>query len=125
MEDGIDADVLMDYVEFQIFPSQNRYESHICYGNKLVTAASGLLEQLILHSPKIKSLHSKGSDANFRFRPLGNLSDAKWFTKSTLIRYTQPSYTSNCLLNFFSELPYPHTSIPVFPGFFVLSAHHL
>ncbi|KAK4734212.1 hypothetical protein R3W88_008473 [Solanum pinnatisectum] len=87
MEDGIDADVLMDYVEFQIFPSQNRYESHICYGNKLVTAASGLLEQLILHSPKIKSLHSKGSDANFRFRPLGNLSDAKWFTKFTLIRF--------------------------------------
>ncbi|MCE0482059.1 hypothetical protein HAX54_040438 [Datura stramonium] len=87
MEDGIDADVLMDYVEFQIFPSQNRYESHICYGNKLETAASGLLEQLILHSPKIKSLHSKGSDANFRFKPLGNLSDAKWFTKSTLIRF--------------------------------------
>ncbi|TMX01620.1 hypothetical protein EJD97_024104 [Solanum chilense] len=87
MEDGMDADVLMDYVEFQIFPSQNRYEAHICYGNKLVTAASGLLEQLILHSPKIKSLHSKGSDANFRFRPLGNLSDAKWFTKSTLIRF--------------------------------------
>lgn len=87
MEDGVDTDVLMDYVEFQIFPSQNRYESHICYGNKLVTAASGLLEQLILHSPKIKSLHSKGSDASFRFRPLGNLSDAKWFTKSTLIRF--------------------------------------
>ncbi|KAK4363529.1 hypothetical protein RND71_018770 [Anisodus tanguticus] len=87
MEDGIDADDLMDYVDFQIFPSQNRYESHICYGNKLETAASGLLEQLILHSPKIKSLHSKGSDANFRFRPLGNLSDAKWFTKSTLIRF--------------------------------------
>ncbi|XP_016449090.1 uncharacterized protein LOC107774133 isoform X3 [Nicotiana tabacum] len=87
MEDGIDADVLMDYVEFQIFPSQNRYESHICYGNKLETLTSGLLEQLVLHSPKIKSLHSKGSDSNFRFRPLGNLSDAKWFTKSTLIRF--------------------------------------
>ncbi|XP_060181569.1 uncharacterized protein LOC132611179 isoform X1 [Lycium barbarum] len=87
MEGPIDADVLMDYVEFQIFPSQNRYESHICYRNKLETAASGLLEQLILHSPKIKSLHSKGSDANFRFRPLGNLNDAKWFTKSTLIRF--------------------------------------
>ncbi|CAN4085181.1 unnamed protein product [Withania somnifera] len=87
MEDGVDADVLMDYVEFQIFPSQNRYESHICYSNKIETAASGLLEQLILHSPKIKSLHSKGSDTNFRFRPLGNLSDAKWFTKSTLIRF--------------------------------------
>lgn len=76
-----------------VFPNLNiswcRYEAHICYGNKLVTAASGLLEQLILHCPKIKSLHSKGSDANFRFRPLGNLSDAKWFTKSTLIRYTQ------------------------------------
>ncbi|XP_075111242.1 uncharacterized protein LOC142181707 isoform X2 [Nicotiana tabacum] len=87
MEDGIDADVLMDYVEFQIFPSQNRYESHICYGNKLETLTSGLLEQLVLHSPKIKSLHSKGSDTNFRFRPLGNLNDAKWFTKSTLIRF--------------------------------------
>ncbi|XP_016565015.1 serine/arginine repetitive matrix protein 2 isoform X2 [Capsicum annuum] len=87
MEDGIDADILMDYVEFQIFPRQNRFESHICYGNKIETASSGLLEQLILHSPKIKSLHSKGSDADFQFRPLGNLSDAKWFTKSTLIRF--------------------------------------
>ncbi|CAN4123447.1 unnamed protein product [Withania somnifera] len=87
METGIDADVLMDYVEFQIFLSQNRYEARICYGNRIEKAASGLLEQLILHSPKIKSLHSKGSDANFTFRPLGNLSDAKWFTKSTLIRF--------------------------------------
>ncbi|PHT76309.1 hypothetical protein T459_19831 [Capsicum annuum] len=84
MDDGINAVVLMDYVEFQIFPSHNR--SHVCYGNKMETAASGLLEQLIIHSPKIISLHSKGSDVDFRFRPVRNLSDAKWFTKSTLIR---------------------------------------
>ncbi|PHT43096.1 hypothetical protein CQW23_17121 [Capsicum baccatum] len=84
MDDGINAVVLMDYVEFQIFPSHNR--SHVCYGNKIETAASGLLEQLIIHSPKIISLHSKGSDVDFRFRPVRNLSDAKWFTKSTLIR---------------------------------------
>ncbi|KAM3221759.1 hypothetical protein P3L10_021029 [Capsicum annuum] len=84
MDDGINAVVLMDYVEFQFIPSHNR--SHVCYGNKMETAASGLLEQLIIHSPKIISLHSKGSDVDFRFRPVRNLSDAKWFTKSTLIR---------------------------------------
>ncbi|KAJ8548401.1 hypothetical protein K7X08_030870 [Anisodus acutangulus] len=84
---GVDSDVLLEYVEFQIFPSQGRYETRMCYGDKVEAASSGLLEQLVLHSPKIKSLHSKGSDSSFKFKPLGNLSDAKWFTKSTLIRF--------------------------------------
>ncbi|XP_009608416.1 uncharacterized protein [Nicotiana tomentosiformis] len=87
MEGGVDADVLLEYVEFQIFPSRGRYEAHMCYGKKVEAASSGLLEQLVLHSPKIKSLHYKGSDSSFKFKPLGNLSDAKWFTNSTLIRF--------------------------------------
>ncbi|KAK4348683.1 hypothetical protein RND71_031438 [Anisodus tanguticus] len=87
MEVGVAADVLLEYVEFQIFPSQGRYETCICYDNKVEAASSGLLEQIVQHSPKIKSLHSKGSDTSFKFKPLGNLSDAKWFTKSTLIRF--------------------------------------
>ncbi|XP_009791479.1 COP1-interacting protein 7-like isoform X2 [Nicotiana sylvestris] len=87
MEGGVDADVLLEYVEFQIFPSRGRYEARTCYDKKVEAASSGLLEQLVLHSPKIKSLHYKGSDSSFKFKPLGNLSDAKWFTKSTLIRF--------------------------------------
>ncbi|TMW99619.1 hypothetical protein EJD97_002270 [Solanum chilense] len=87
VEQGVDADVLLEYVEFKIFPSQGRYETLMIYGDKAEAASSGLLKQLILHSPKIKSLHSKGSDSCFKFKPLGNLSDAKWFTKSTLIRF--------------------------------------
>ncbi|XP_059298769.1 uncharacterized protein LOC132051631 [Lycium ferocissimum] len=87
MTRGVDVDALLEYVEFQIFPSQGRYETRMCYGDKVVAAPSGLLEQLVQHSPKIKSLHSKGSDSSFKFKPLGNLSDAKWFTKSTLIRF--------------------------------------
>ncbi|MCE0481258.1 hypothetical protein HAX54_038853 [Datura stramonium] len=87
MEGGLDADVLLEYIEFQILTSQGRYETRICYGEKVEAASSGLLEQLVQHSPKIKSLHSKGSDSSFKFKPLGDLSDAKWFTKSTLIRF--------------------------------------
>ncbi|PHT44979.1 hypothetical protein CQW23_14137 [Capsicum baccatum] len=95
MEGGEDANVLLEYVEFQIFPSQGRYETRMCYGNKVEAASSGLLEQLVLHSPKIKSLHSKGSDSSFKFKPLGNLSDAKWFTKSTLTRFLHIINSSN------------------------------
>ncbi|CAN4101362.1 unnamed protein product [Withania somnifera] len=95
MEGSVDADVLLEYVEFQIFPSHGRYETRICYGDKEEAASSGLLEQLVLHSPKIKSLYSKGLDSNFNFKPLGNLSDAKWFTKSTLIRFIRIISSSN------------------------------
>ncbi|KAK4358238.1 hypothetical protein RND71_023848 [Anisodus tanguticus] len=94
---GVDSDVLLEYVEFQIFPSQGRYETRMCYGDKVEAASSGLLEQLVLHSPKIKSLHSKGSDSSFKFKPLGNLSDAKWFTKSTLIRFLCIISSSNII----------------------------
>ncbi|XP_055829785.1 uncharacterized protein LOC129899043 isoform X2 [Solanum dulcamara] len=87
MEGCLDADVLLEYVEFQIFPRQGRYETRMCYGDKVEAASSGLLEQLVLHSPKIKSLHSNGADSIFKFKPLGNLSDAKWFTKSMLSRF--------------------------------------
>ncbi|KAK6786648.1 hypothetical protein RDI58_015173 [Solanum bulbocastanum] len=87
VERGVDANVLLEYVEFKIFPSQGRYETLMIYGDKVEAASSGLLKQLVLHSPKIKSLHSKGSDSTFKFKPLGNLSDAKWFMKSTLIRF--------------------------------------
>ncbi|KAL3334496.1 hypothetical protein AABB24_030965 [Solanum stoloniferum] len=87
VERGVDTDVLLEYVEFKIFPSQGRYETLMIYGDKVEAASSGLLKQLVLHSPKIKSLHSRGSDSSFKFKPLGNLSDAKWFMKSTLIRF--------------------------------------
>lgn len=48
---------------------------------------SGLLEQLARHSSKVKALSLKGSDAIFKLEPPDNLSDATWFSKSTLIRY--------------------------------------
>lgn len=82
------------------------------YGDKAEAASSGLLKQLMLHSPKIKSLHSKGSDSCFKFKPLGNLSDAKWFTKSTLIRFI---HTASFALNYpfvRSKCSYSHTAIP-------------
>lgn len=93
----MDADVFLEYVEFQIFPSQGRYETCMCYGDKVEAASSGFLEQLVLHSPKIKSLHSKGSDSIFKFKPLGNLRDAKWFTKSTLIWFLRIISSSNII----------------------------
>ncbi|KAL3365654.1 hypothetical protein AABB24_010670 [Solanum stoloniferum] len=97
VEGGVDADVFLEYVEFKIFPSQGRYETLMIYGDKVEAASSGLLKQLVLHSPKIKSFHSKGSDSCFKFKPLGNLSDAKWFTKSTLIRFLRIISSSDIL----------------------------
>ncbi|KAK3005100.1 hypothetical protein RJ639_016517 [Escallonia herrerae] len=86
MEGGIDAEALLDYAEFRIFPGQNRYEACVCSGNKVETVASGRLEPLLLHSPEIKDLYAKGSDADFRIQPPNNLKGSKWFTKSTLLR---------------------------------------
>ncbi|CAK9135919.1 unnamed protein product [Ilex paraguariensis] len=87
MAGGIDAAAPLDYVEFQIFPSENRYEACVCGGNKLETLASGLLEQLVLHFPEVKDLDSKGSNCNFKFQHPDNVSGAEWFTKSTLTRF--------------------------------------
>uniref|UniRef100_A0A5B7B807 Uncharacterized protein n=1 Tax=Davidia involucrata TaxID=16924 RepID=A0A5B7B807_DAVIN len=87
MEGGIDADAQIDYTEFQIFASQNRYEACICSDNKVETIASGLLEQLFQHLPEVKDLYSKGSSVNFRLQPPENLNSAEWFTKSTLTRF--------------------------------------
>ncbi|KAA8533945.1 hypothetical protein F0562_031462 [Nyssa sinensis] len=70
-----------------IFADQNRYEACICSDNKLETIASGLLEQLVQHLPKIKDVYSKGSNVNFRLQPPENLNSANWFTKSTLTRF--------------------------------------
>ncbi|XP_059666883.1 uncharacterized protein LOC132312514 isoform X2 [Cornus florida] len=110
MEGAIGANVLLDYAEFRTFPSQNRYEACACSGNKVETLASGLLEQLLQHLPKVRDLCSKGSNANFRFQPPENLNGAKWFTKSTFTRFLQivgsPDMlnTTNAIENEISQL---------------------
>lgn len=88
MEAAIDANAPLDYVEFTVFPSQNRYEACACYANKKDKVMSGLLEHLVLHSAEIKALRLKGSNAKFRLSsPSEIANDNKWFTKSTLIRF--------------------------------------
>ncbi|KAK4385234.1 hypothetical protein Sango_2647400 [Sesamum angolense] len=65
MELAIDANAPLGYVEFHIFPSQNRYEAYVSYMNKKERVRSGLLEHLLLHSAELKAMNSKGSNAKF------------------------------------------------------------
>ncbi|CAA3022936.1 Hypothetical predicted protein [Olea europaea subsp. europaea] len=87
MDGVIDINVPLDYIEFEIFPSRNRYEACVCYDNKIEKVTSGLLEHLLQHSAEVKNLQSNGSNANLKLQPPENFSDTKWFTKSTLIRF--------------------------------------
>lgn len=88
MDVAMDADMPLDHIEFQISPSQNRYEACVCYVNdKKSKIASGLLEHLLLHSAEINALHSKGSDAKYKLKHPENPRDLKWFTKSALERF--------------------------------------
>ncbi|KAK1415410.1 hypothetical protein QVD17_31191 [Tagetes erecta] len=87
MEGGIDPDAPLDYVELRIFPSRNRYEAYVGSSNREEKAASGDLKRLLLHSPRVKDLSSKGSNMNFKILPPDNVTDAEWFTISTLKRF--------------------------------------
>ncbi|VFQ99554.1 unnamed protein product [Cuscuta campestris] len=82
----MNADEVLDYIEFRIYPSENRYEACISCHNEIETASSGLLEQLALHSSIAKALSLKGSESYFKLEPPDNLSEATWFSKITLIR---------------------------------------
>ncbi|XP_071687168.1 uncharacterized protein [Rutidosis leptorrhynchoides] len=83
----IDPDASLDYVELQIFPSQNRYEAFVCSNKRSEKVASGALERLLLHSPQVKDLLSKGSNTNFKILPPDNVNDAEWFTTATFTRF--------------------------------------
>ncbi|KAK9063297.1 hypothetical protein SSX86_017167 [Deinandra increscens subsp. villosa] len=87
MEGGIDPAAPLDYIELQIFPIQNRYEVYVCSSNRPEKAASGPLKQLLLHSPRVKDLSSKGSNTNFKILPPDSVNDAEWFTTTTLTRF--------------------------------------
>ncbi|KAK1409242.1 hypothetical protein QVD17_35768 [Tagetes erecta] len=89
MVGGIDdPDATLDYVEFQIFPSENRYEASAWSSNREEKVASGPFEQLLLlDSPEIKILSTKGSNTKFKILPLENVDDANWFTTATLTRF--------------------------------------
>ncbi|XP_011084778.1 serine/arginine repetitive matrix protein 1 isoform X2 [Sesamum indicum] len=86
MDSVVDANIPLDYIEFHIFPSQNRYEACVCNVNMKEKVASGLLEHLLVHSAEVKALHSKGSDVKYILKSPEN-QDNKWFTKSVLIRF--------------------------------------
>ncbi|XP_076948407.1 uncharacterized protein LOC143620649 [Bidens hawaiensis] len=88
MEGGINPDETLDYVEFNLFPSQNRYEANAWSSNREDNVASGPLEQLLLlDSPEIKTLPTKGSDTKVKILPPENVNDASWFTTATLKRF--------------------------------------
>ncbi|KAM0014332.1 hypothetical protein Hdeb2414_s0036g00730841 [Helianthus debilis subsp. tardiflorus] len=87
MERRIDTHALLDYVELQIFPSDNRYEACVSTSNVIEKVASGDLQQLLLHLPQVKDLSSKTSDSNFRILTPEDVSNADWFTIATLTRF--------------------------------------
>ncbi|KAJ0705375.1 hypothetical protein HanPI659440_Chr14g0572781 [Helianthus annuus] len=88
MEGGINPDATLDYVEFHMFPSQNRFEAIAWSSNREENVASGPLEQLLLlDSPEIKTLSNKVSDTTFKILPPANVNDASWFTAATLTRF--------------------------------------
>ncbi|KAL6980954.1 hypothetical protein U1Q18_022590 [Sarracenia purpurea var. burkii] len=83
MEGEIDANAPLDYAEFQLFPSHDRFEACVYNGDKVEIIASGLLGQLVLQLPELKDLFSKGPNASFKLQPPKD----QWFTKSTLTRF--------------------------------------
>ncbi|GJY36838.1 hypothetical protein Tco_0422216 [Tanacetum coccineum] len=87
MEGGIGPDVPLDCVQLQIYPTKNRYEACVCSGNRTAKVASGTLEHLLLHSPRVKKLSSKGSRTNIKLLPPENISASEWFTTTTLKRF--------------------------------------
>ncbi|CAI9091933.1 OLC1v1027054C1 [Oldenlandia corymbosa var. corymbosa] len=87
MAKGIHDDIPLDYIELQIFPSQNRYDSYIGKGSSSEMVKSETLEPLLLHLPAIKELHAKGYDAKYKLIAPAGASGARWFTKSTLLRF--------------------------------------
>lgn len=97
MEAAIDANIPLDHIEFDIAPSQNRYEACVCYENKKEKLTSGPLEHLLLHSEYIKALHLKGSNAKYKLYPPKNPHETEWFTKSTTIRFLHIIGSENIL----------------------------
>lgn len=89
MEKGVHANIPLDYIEFQIFPGQNRYEARVCQGKKVETVASAILEPLLQHSTTIKALHAEGFDAKYKLIAPEDCNSFRWFRKSTLMRFLQ------------------------------------
>ncbi|XP_076895402.1 uncharacterized protein LOC143548010 [Bidens hawaiensis] len=88
MEGGINPDETLDYVQFHLFQSQNRYEANAWSSNREENVASRPLEQLLLlDSPEIKASSTKGSNTKFKILPPENVNDASWFTTATLKRF--------------------------------------
>ncbi|EPS62416.1 hypothetical protein M569_12377, partial [Genlisea aurea] len=87
MDATIDGNAILDYIEFHILPSLNRYEIWAFCDDNREKVASGLLENLLLHSAKAKSLHSIGSNSKFVLASPRELQKIIWFTISTLKRF--------------------------------------
>ncbi|KAL3521346.1 hypothetical protein ACH5RR_019495 [Cinchona calisaya] len=110
MEKRIDSSIPLDYIEFQIFPSQNRYEARVCHGTTIETVTSAHLEPLLLHTTTIKALQSQGFDAKYRLIAPEERTGVRWFTKSTLLRFLQVfgssevMKTTNAVKNEISQL---------------------
>nr|GEV83530.1 hypothetical protein [Tanacetum cinerariifolium] len=97
MERRIDPDAVLDYVELQIFPTDNRYQACVSTSNRIEKVASGDLEQLLSHLPQVKDLSSQTSDSNFRILPPDDVKNAHWFTIATLTRFLDVADSSEFL----------------------------
>ncbi|GFY84430.1 hypothetical protein Acr_03g0012040 [Actinidia rufa] len=71
MDGDIDANAPLDYAEFQLFPSQDRYEACVCSGNKVERIASGLLGQLVLHLPDRRDHSGDGKAVSCNLNGMG------------------------------------------------------
>jgi hypothetical protein len=72
---------------FRLRGGGGSYEAFIYSNKKVEKLATGLLEQLLPHIPKVNDLYAKESDGSFKIQLPGNLSGAAWFTKSVLSRF--------------------------------------
>ncbi|KAJ4793208.1 hypothetical protein LUZ62_044454 [Rhynchospora pubera] len=84
MERGFDT--LLDYAIFQTSSVQNRYDAIVCCKGETEKLVSGPLDPISLFLPDAKVIRSKSSNGTFKLQ-LKDVTVARWFNKSTLLRF--------------------------------------